>query len=357
MRRVAATALATGVLLGLGSAPAAAEPVSPTDFQPLCTPTDPGLTELSGLASAGGRLYAIGDSGSDDAIAELDTDCRVTRWIPVPVDTVDVEDLAVGGDGTVWLADTGDNEHARGSIALIGVDPENGSARMHRLTYPDGAHDSETLLLMPDGVPYVVTKNLFGPSAVYRPAGGVSVDRLGGAEATPLEKVRDLDLARGGTRTALTETVFTGGAVSPDGSRVVVRSYSHAHVFDAREFGSPPDPAASLSVDPRVTVELPRQPQGEAIAFTPAGDLLVASEMRGAAAPLPPILRLPDAADLLGGSSGGQQEAGSRPADADESVADGEQPTDAGGAPWVVLGGGLVAAAASFLLWRSRSRR
>ena len=37
------------------------------------------------------------------------------------------------------------------------------------MTYPDGPHDAESLLLAPDGTPYIVTKEVLGDSGVYRP--------------------------------------------------------------------------------------------------------------------------------------------------------------------------------------------
>ena len=55
------------------------------------------------------------------------------------------------------------------TVALIALRPD-GSTSIYRLTYPDGPHDAEALLLAPDGTPYVVTKEVLGASGVYRPA-------------------------------------------------------------------------------------------------------------------------------------------------------------------------------------------
>ena len=85
------------------------------------------------------------------------------------VDPYDPEDLAVAADGTVWLADTGDNRRTRATVALIALRP-TAPTGIYRLTYPDGPHDAEALLLAPDGTPYVVTKEILGASGVYRPA-------------------------------------------------------------------------------------------------------------------------------------------------------------------------------------------
>ena len=94
-------------------------------FDTYCTPTDPALDELSGLTFSDGVLYAIGDSGTDHRVAVLDEDCAVTRWIDVPVDPYDVEDLASYG-GQLWLADVGDNLRRRDTVALTRIDPATG---------------------------------------------------------------------------------------------------------------------------------------------------------------------------------------------------------------------------------------
>jgi hypothetical protein len=75
--------------------------------------------------------------------------------------------------------------------------------------------------------------------------------------------------------------MITDGAVSPDGSRFVLRDYVDAYVYS----GLPP------GRDPR-TVYLPFQPQGEAITWTSDGSaLLVASERDNRLLRVPIILR------------------------------------------------------------------
>nr|WP_254777838.1 esterase-like activity of phytase family protein [Rhodococcus triatomae] len=316
--RWAAAAVMAVLGAGLtGAAPAPAEasptaPTAPTEFSVLCTPTDPALDELSGLVAAGGRLYAVGDSGSDEAVAVLGPDCAVQQWIPVPVDPYDVEDMARGGDGRLWLSDTGDNRRRRETVALIAMSTDgSGGGSLHRLTYPDGPHDAETVLLGPDDVPVIVTKTFGGPSGIYRPEGGLTVHELAEPGPTPLEKLGELDLtalpadsgpdpdpdpdpdAPVSVAESLSRAVFTGGAVSHDGSVAAVRSYSHVHLFDVRGTSV----GQALTGLPTESLVLPHQPQGEAVAFTESGDLVIASEARGG--PLPPLLVLPDAVDRV----------------------------------------------------------
>ena len=96
------------------------------------------------------RIYAMGDGGSDDFVFEMDLNCVVQKQIPVPIDPYDVEDLAVSGR-TLVLSDTGDNLRTRETVAFITMDLDSGDGTLHRLTYPDGAHDTESILLDPDG--------------------------------------------------------------------------------------------------------------------------------------------------------------------------------------------------------------
>ena len=291
----AAAAVATTIAFS-GTAFAA-----PIETETYCRPTDPGLAELSGLTSIDGVLYAIGDSGADDRVAVLGADCAVERWIDVPVDPYDVEDLT-SYDGSLWLADIGDNQMRRDTVALTRLDPASGAGELYRLTYPDGPHDAETILIEPGGRPVIVTKELSGVSGVYVPAGDESVADLDSPGPTPMRKVGDLAFTAtdtvGGPPFVVGSILATGGAVSADGTVAAVRTYTDAYLFRPSD-----GDIASALVDPtasRAVVPLPDQPQGEAVVFTDDGSLLIASEagFGPTEAALPPILRIPDAVAL-----------------------------------------------------------
>ncbi|WP_107985526.1 hypothetical protein [Rhodococcus sp. OK519] len=333
--------------------------VTDARFEPVCTPTDPAVAELSGLAVADGRTYGIGDSGTDDAVVVLDGECAVTGTVPVPVDPYDIEDMGVGPDGRLWLSDTGDNQRVRSTVALISLDPGSGDGQLHRLTYPDGAHDAETLLIQRDGVPLIVTKEVLVANGIYRPAGGTALDGLAAPGPSPLERVGEVRLGPtttpGGPVPVGGSTLVTGGAVSADGTVAALRTYTDVYLFSAPDG----DLVRALTTTTPVRVALPNQPQGEAIAFTPDGDLLAGSESAGGA--LPPLQILRGAADLARDDSwsGGSV---SLSASVDESAADeASGGTAAGdGAPrWstpALVGGALVAGLATFGLVRRRSR-
>ncbi|SDH11109.1 esterase-like activity of phytase family protein [Klenkia brasiliensis] len=242
------------------------------DPQQPCSVTDTRLPEISGLAVAGSTTLVMNDGGDAVTVYELDAGCAVTGVRTAPVDPYDPEDMALAADGTVWLADTGDNRLSRSTVALIALAPD-GSAPVYRLSYPDGPRDAEALLLAPDGTPYVVTKDVLGHSEVYRPA-----QALDAASTVPLTRVADLAFTLTGTEGGPVgragQLMVTGGAVSPDGAALVLRTYTDAYVWPLA--GS--DVPAALAGPPTV-VPLPASPQGEAIAFAAdARSLVVTGE-------------------------------------------------------------------------------
>lgn len=237
-----------------------------------CALADERLAEVSGAASDGERWYVVNDGGTRSRVYVLNRSCDVEDVITGPSDPYDVEDLARAQDGTLWLADIGDNDKDRETVALISLTPA-GKSTVHRLTYPDGARDAEALLLSRDGVPHVVTKNPFGTADIYRPKG-----RLASPGPTPLEHVgsltlRPTDTPGGPVPSAVGSVLVTGGAVSPDGTVVVLRTYTDAYVYPAPDG----DVVAALGNEP-VRVPLPNEAQGEAIAIEPDGTLVSMSE-------------------------------------------------------------------------------
>jgi len=272
-----------GALALVGAAPSAAAQEGPVGAsQPprtLCAVSDDDLAELSGMVVDGTAVVGLNDSGRR---IELHTiggaldggDCAITDTREVDVDPRDAEDLARGPDGATWVADTGDNARDRETVAVIVV-PRGGEPRMHRLTYPDGPHDAEALLVDPQGRPVVVTKQV-GSAGLYRTAAPPE-----GVGPTPLELVGTIALPSsstpGGPIGGFGSRTVTGAAATDDGRVVALRSYTDAWLYPAPDG----DPVAALLATPApVQVPLPDEPQGEAIAFTPAGDLVSGSETR-----------------------------------------------------------------------------
>lgn len=262
-------AMALLLLLVVSAVPAyAADPVE------RCKLNVKNIGELSGLVSDGTKMYATNDGGTKLTVSVLSKDCKVERTITNKTDPFDVEDMARTKDGTLWLADTGDNGKKRDTVALHALTPD-GKAKLYRLSYPDGQHDAEALLMDKNGVPFLVTKEPFGPAQVFKPEGP-----LASPGPVKLTKVGALDFktteTAGGPTSiphAIATILVTGGAVSDDGTVVALRTYTDAYLYSAPDG----DIAAALGREP-VRVPLPNEPQGETIAFEPDGTLLTGSE-------------------------------------------------------------------------------
>lgn len=266
-----AVVLGTALPLAGAGVARAEEPV-PSSPAVRCQVNDPALAEISGLVDLGERMLVMNDGGERLGVTVLDAGCQVVETRTADVDPYDPEDLALGADGTLWLADAGDNASVRSTVALLALRPD-GSAAVHRLTYPDGAHDSEALLLAPDGTPYLVTKDVLGSSGVYRPVGP-----LAPGATVPMERVATVNMTLTGTPGGPVgragQLLITGGAVAGDGHALALRTYTDAYVWPL--VGS--DVPGALAGTP-VRVPLPDSPQGEAISFTAdSRQLVVASE-------------------------------------------------------------------------------
>ncbi|WP_410668910.1 esterase-like activity of phytase family protein [Amycolatopsis sp. cmx-4-68] len=293
-----------------GSVPASAA----EEPQPLCTVKDSRIGELSGLVSDGSRLYAINDGGTKIQVFVLGRDCKVQKVLTDRTDPFDVEDLARTPDGRLWLSDTGDNQKGRLTVALLEMSPQ-GKVTLHRLTYPDGQHDTEALIMDKAGTPYLITKDILGEAKVYRPSGP-----LASPGPTNLEKVGTVKIAEtdtpGGPVGSFGSVLVTGGASTADGTVIALRTYTDAYLYAAPDGDVP----AALQRTP-VRVPLAGEKQGEAIAFDPDGTLLSGSEgvgepiraVRGAAALVPSASASADGKPASSASGGGTSDGGGVP--------------------------------------------
>ncbi|SBT46371.1 esterase-like activity of phytase family protein [Micromonospora narathiwatensis] len=244
---------------------------SPAGGTPLCQVRDSRLTEISGMAATRSGYVVVNDSADEESrrrIFFLDTDCRVVRTLRYPSRPRDTEDLALGRDGTIWIADIGDNRRSRETVAVWRLAPGGDRPVLHRLTYPDGPHDAEALLLTGDGRPLIVTKQ-GGAAGVYAP----TRDPVPGG-TVPMTRRGQVRLP--GTNTSnpfgfLGRAVVTGAAAAPDGRRVVLRTYADAFEFDVPDG----DVVRALTTGTPRIVPLPDEPQGESITYTPDGRFLL----------------------------------------------------------------------------------
>jgi len=273
----------------IGAAPAAVLAavslalLAPAPPQTRCVVGDKRLAELSGLAMDTAGLWAVADGGRRVDLHRLDpAACVLTQTRTARIDPRDTEDLALGPDGALWVADIGDNQRAREAVAVIVVpNPADarrgGESRLHRLRYPDGPHDAEALLVDDAGSPVIVTKDAAGPAGIYR------TERAPVGEGpTPLVRVGALALppsdTSGGPAGGIGTRVVTGAATTADRRVVAVRTYTDAWLYLVTDG----DVAAALArpAAQPVRIPLPGEPQGEAIAFQADGTLLSGSESR-----------------------------------------------------------------------------
>ncbi|MEU7486721.1 hypothetical protein [Streptomyces sp. NPDC042319] len=291
MRSLLCAAGAAGVLLfGSAAGAVAASGGEPERF----TIKDPRITESSGLAASRahpGIYWTHNDS--DDGPYVYAVDSRTGRTVATVTmrgvgDPRDVEAISVGPDGDLYVGDIGDNLGGSWDHVWIYRFPEPKQLRDQTVTatqyvvkYADGARDAEAMMVHPKtGRVYVVSKKEDGGAALY-----AGPERLSTSGPNVFGRVSGIDMW------------VTDGAFSPDGSRLMLRSYFGGRMFRWQD-GRPKDDIGSVGV--------PIQGQGESVTFTPDGrTLMFGSE--GADSQVEPVglsgRQLPESASD-GGSAG-----------------------------------------------------
>ncbi len=155
------------------------------DAAPVFAFQDRTIDESSGLVDAGAHVLTVNDSGADAVVYVVDRSSGKTvgRTTYTDDEVVDVEAMAPGPDGTLWVGDIGDNPWHRSSVAVYELPmPTAGDAtvpaKRYELVYQGGPRDAEALLVHPEtGRLLVVSKGLFGGQLFQAPA-QLSTDRL-----------------------------------------------------------------------------------------------------------------------------------------------------------------------------------
>lgn len=244
----------------------------------LGTLIDPDLDEVSGLAVSRlnpGVLWVHNDAGDTERVFALGTDGAVLGRYTLDVAHRDWEDMALAEIDGVWhlvVGDIGDNARAREEIRVYlvpepavtpGQEPVDVdlTAVTLTLTYPElEAHDAESLAVDPrTGDVLVITKNGTGPARVYaKPAPHI-------AGTSELVLVHALDFSTA----PLAGSATTAADVSPDGTRLLIRTYStRGFLWQIGPEQSLADALAGIPCE----IELPDEVQSETVAWDPSGD-------------------------------------------------------------------------------------
>lgn len=306
-----------------------------------CTLADPRVAESSGAARVPppGWLVTANDSGGRAELYVLDRRCRTVATIGVRGATnVDWEDLAAGPDGSVWIGDIGDNRARRDAVVLyrmrLPAPLRSTAVDADRVTlrYEDGPRDAETLLVDRDGTPFVVTKDLLGRSGVYR-----ADLRAGVLRRTGSVQFGPTGTAGGPGIGVVAQLTATGGSVSPDGTKVAIRTYTDLYEWRVPAGGL----AAAFGSAPARTA-LAETRQGEAVAYVSDRELALTSE--GEHAPVHVV-----ASALAAPATADPPRAGRPPGAAAPRPGAGP-----GTPPWLLGALGAVVAAGVVVLWRRR---
>ncbi|HET6281685.1 MAG TPA: hypothetical protein VFH73_11985 [Polyangia bacterium] len=236
---------------GMGDGPDAAVDTPPGEMPAACsactsygpvqkvgTVQTAALTQLSGIAASHrnpGVLFVHNDGARPEFFAVSEAGALLGQFTISGVTARDIEDIAVARCPTgvcVYLADIGNNLTPRPDFAILrtpepAVMMNGGGAPVavtgERLvfTYPDGAHNAETLLVDPaTGSLYVINKLAAGmPSSVYR------LPATFGAASAVATKIADLPVPAGGDEPA------TGGSAHPCGIGFLLRTYNTLYEF------------------------------------------------------------------------------------------------------------------------------
>lgn len=254
--------------------------VTPTfaDGQEVGRVGDSGLIEASGIVASRrnpGMLYAHND-GPETGLVMLDSQARYLGRLTLSgVNSVDWEDIAIGpgpiaGENYIYIGDTGDNLENRSTSKIFRVrEPQinpaggdqsttipAGQVTAITLIYPDGPHNSETLLCDPlTGDLYVITKML-EPSRIYR------------ASAAALAQGGTVQLSLVGTFNFVTPSA---GDISPTGREILIRNEDTAFLYRRADGQTVAQALAGSPIVAKV-IGTPTEANGEAIGFDSSGN-------------------------------------------------------------------------------------
>ena len=285
MRRVTISVMAVGVALLLGSpalavdpSPSAGAAASAAQGKKMCKLADSKLTEVSGIVATASGFVVVNTTdhvdnpdSSHKKIFVLTSGCKINKAIPYSGGgSYSPEDIVRAKDGTMWIADTGQSKD-RNSVALWKLPAALTAPQLFRVAFPEGdKHEVKSLLVNGDGTPILVTYETDRTALIYTPSTPLSA-----SQTVQLKKAGKIDILPTATDNIFGgagRKGFVGGAVSPDGTKVVLRTQADAYEWDV----SDGDVLAALKTQPRVTgLPKPGERVSGAITYSNDGSVLV----------------------------------------------------------------------------------
>jgi len=215
-----------------------------TDITPVVAGrlSSPVLKEVSGVAVSQlhhNILYVHNDSGDSSRFFAITTEGKLlaTYYFKAKYNgfagVLDCEDIGVGagpvkGQSYIYLADIGDNFAWRPSVQVyrfnepsLKKQADTLTASALTLTYPDGRHDAETILIDPvDKQLYIITKRE-DSVGIYSCALNFKTN-----DNVVLQKHGKLHLQTNHKRNWI-----VSGCISQDGSQVLLKSLEHVYYW------------------------------------------------------------------------------------------------------------------------------
>jgi hypothetical protein len=219
--------------------------------------------EASGMADSRaipGNVWLEEDSGNPAEMVLLGYDGKTKGRIAIPnSQNVDWEEMALGpgptsGQNYIYMGDIGDNNAGRPFCQIYRfIEPKSltekiGTVERINYVYPDGPRDAEAMFTDPQTLDIWIISKRESKVHLYKLAYPQNINVV-----TTLQAFGELPLS-----------LVTGAAISPDGSEILVRTYTAVYYWK-RKAGQTIADALQTAQGRQLGYRV--EPQGEAICF------------------------------------------------------------------------------------------
>ncbi len=267
------------LLFVIGAPGCASSAAQAPQWKQLLTVQDTRLNELSGLSESiryPGHFWANNDSGDTLRCFLISPKGETVAVVNLKdYKNVDTESLRVAGTPEhpfVYISDTGDNRARRKQVEIYRfAEPEIDVKKLNQdivisptqmvLKYGDGiSTDAETLLIDKNQRIGIVTKSFLGSKLWITPKPfSADPQTLQMAGIVPVEKWKRRDQPY--------SLLFTDGAISNDGKRVALMTYTTLFIWQLPDGTDLQNLAKVLSSPPMIDINLPKLQQPESLSF------------------------------------------------------------------------------------------